>query len=186
MSRLFIASLLLITALLISACVREKEEQSQIKAVVVRYNQLVAECYRTHNMNLMQEAANREQAEKLYIHMAAIGEGQLRMESTLKDIAFKKIALPKPDQATVETKEVWDFTYVDIKANRVFYQEKDFIYEMGYTLGKINGRWIVTNVVTVSGTSTNAVVPWPEIDRKGNRSYPAGQGPENSKPVGHP
>jgi hypothetical protein len=186
MSRLLIVMMFLIAVLLIPACARETEEQRLVKAVVVRYNQLVAECYRAHNMNPMQEVATKDQAEKLYIHMAAIGEGQLRLESTLKDIAFKKIDISKPDRATVETKEVWDFTNIDIKANKVFAQEKDFIYEMGYELNKKDGRWIVTNVVTVNGTSTNAVVPWPEVDRKGNRSYPVGKGPENAKPAGHP
>ena len=138
------------------------------------------------NMNPLQEVATQDQAEKLYSHMAAVGEGMLRLDSNLKDISYKKIELPKPDQATVETKEIWDFTHVDIKNNKVFAQEKNFVYEMGYTLGKKNGRWIVTNVVTVSGTSTNTVVPWPKIDRQGNRTYPAGKTPESAKPAAHP
>ncbi len=39
---------------------------------------------------------------------------------------------------------------------------------MGYVLNKQGGNWIITNVNTLGGTSTNSVIPWPEFDRYGN------------------
>ena len=155
------------------------KEDAPLKEVIMRYNMLLAEGYRKLNMNPLQEVATREQAEKLYFHMAAIGEGRLRLESTLKDIKFVKVVVGKDDQATAETKEIWDFTHIDINTGSKFAEEKDFIYEIGYTLKKLNGRWLITNVATISGTSTNTVIPWPQIDRKGQLKRPV------TPPVGH-
>jgi hypothetical protein len=162
---------LLALAVFLGACnakvASEAHEADPVKGTVMRYNQLVSEGYRKGDMNLMQEVTNHEQAEKLYFHMAAMGEGKLRLDSTLKDIKFVSIEFPHPDQATVQTRETWDFTQVDIRTEKKFAQEKDFIYQMGYLLKKNNGRWMVDSVSTIEGKSTNTVIPWPKTDRKG-------------------
>lgn len=158
----------------------------QIKATIIRFNQLLSEGYRKMNMNPLQEVATPEQAEKLYSHMAAIGEGRLRMESTLKNISFVKVQNGKDEQATVETKETWDFIHININDGSKFAEERNFIYEMGYTLQKRSGRWIVTNVNTINGTSTDTVIPWPEIDRQGRMKHPGKEGTGSKEPVGHP
>lgn len=174
-SRLLGWVVLLLPFILLSGCSMDSADSRAVKGVIKRYNQLLIEGYRTFNMNPLQEVATPEQATKLYYHMAALGEGQLRMDSTLKDIRFVTVAFPKPDEASVDTKEKWDFTHVNIKTGKKIAEEKDFIYEMGYTLKKVNGRWIISNVNTISGTSTHTVIPWPEVNRKGN-VMPSGHG----------
>lgn len=147
--------------------VHEENEQA-VKAAILRYNQLVAEGYRKQNMNLLQEVTTTDQATKHYFHMSALGEGKLRMDSILKKIEFTTIVFPTSSEATVETSETWDFTQYDMKSGKKFYEETDYIYVMGYTLKNDGSRWVITNVNTIAGTSTNTPVPQPKIDRKGN------------------
>ena len=150
----------------------ESKEVKQIKGTILRYNQLLIDGYKKMNMNPLQEVATQEQAEKLYFHMAAIGEGRLRQDSSLKDVSFVTIDMSKPDEAIVTTKEIWDFTHVNIDTGKKLAEEKDFIYEMKYTLKIRQGRWIITNISTIGGTSTNSVIPWPEKDRQRNVNPP--------------
>jgi len=103
------------------------------------------------NMNPLQEVATPEQATKLYYHMAALGEGKIRMDATLKDIQFVKVAFPKPDESIVDTREKWDFTHLDIASGRKVYEERDFTYEMKYGLKYVRGRWIIHQVTTLGG-----------------------------------
>ena len=180
-----ICFILLLTGAVLTGCNGGKKDAAAVQAVIKRYDQLLIEGYRSFNMSPMKAVTTKEQAEKLYFHMAALAEGKLRMESTLKSITFKKIDFPKPDEAAVETKEVWDFTHVNIESGKKFAEEKDFIYEMGYILKKQGDRWIITNVNTISGKPTTTVIPWPEIDRKGNMKRST-SGAEGNKPAGHP
>jgi hypothetical protein len=156
----------------LSGCSRNTGEDAAVKSVIERYNQLLIEGYRKQNMNPMQEVATAEQAQKLYHHMAALGEAQLRMESTLRKLQFASVTFPKPGEAKVETRETWDFTQVKIATGEKYYAEKDFIYEMGYQLQKEGNRWLITNVDTISGKATNTILPRPESDRLGHIKTP--------------
>ena len=138
------------------------EDTQEIQQIVKRYTQLLIEGYSTMNMTPMQEVATEGQATKLYHHMAALKEGGNRMLSNLKTIEFQEVSLPSPDKAVVKTKEIWDYTHVDLASGKKFAEEKDFIYEMGYILEKQNERWIITNVNAVTSMSTNTVIPWPD------------------------
>jgi len=157
-------TVLLVLSFAVVACSR-KSEVGEIKRVVSRYNELLIWGYKNLNMNPLQEVATPEQATRLYFHMSAIGEGKLRMESSLKSLDFTKMEFPKKDEAVVETREVWDFTHIDTNTGKKYAEEKDFIYEMGYHLKKQTGRWMITEVTTINGKSTNTVVPWPEPER---------------------
>lgn len=176
-------TILSLLSVVIVGCVNQKNDSGEIEYLVRRYNQLVIQGYRNQNMNPMQEVTNEEQARKLYHHMAALGEAQLRMESELKSIVFKKTDLRGSSEATVETEETWDFCHRRMVTNEKFAEEKDFIYRMGYILNKKDGRWLITRVNTISGTSTNTVIPWPQLDRKGNILTSSRDG---AKPANHP
>ncbi|KAF0220980.1 MAG: hypothetical protein FD174_693 [Geobacteraceae bacterium] len=154
----------------VAACSRETGESRQVKAVIMRYNQLLVEGYKKLNMNPLQEVTTPEQATKLYYHMSALGEGKLRMDSTMKNIEFRKLEFRNNGEAVAETREIWDFTHLDMNSGKKFYEEKDFIYEMGYELKKEGGRWLITRVTALSGKSTNTTVPWPETKRHGGMS----------------
>jgi hypothetical protein len=148
-----------------------------VKATVARYDELLRDAYQRQNMSFMREVATEDQTQRLYHHMAALAEGNLRMSSTLHDLRFEKVELPAPGQATVETREVWDFTHHRVATGEVFAEEKAFVYRLRYALRKEGDRWKVENVDVLSGEPTNTVVPWPEVDRSGNPRRPAPPAP---------
>lgn len=156
----------------LGGCNRQKSDGSDIVEVIRRYNTLLTEGYRTQNMNPLQEVTTREQAVKLYHHMAALGEGRLRLDSHLKKLTVTKTEQPEPGRALMETEEVWDFTHYRTDSGEKYAEERDFVYRMGYILQKKDGRWLITGVNTIGGTSTNCVIPLPIIDRHGNRVSP--------------
>lgn len=122
-------------------------ETQKLKGTIEKYNQLLSEGYKNMNMNPLQEAATKRQAETLYTHMAALGEGQVRMESTLKKIQFSEVQIQQENKATIKTKEVWDFKHTTIDKNKVVLDEKDYEYSITYELVKEGSRWLVSKVV---------------------------------------
>jgi hypothetical protein len=167
----------------IVGCANKKSDAGDIENLVRRYNVLLIQGYQKQDMNPMQEVTTEEHARRLYHHMSALGEGKLRMESKLKDIKFKNVDQRSSTEATVETEETWDFTHYRMGNNEKYAEEKDFIYRMGYILNKKDGRWMITQVNTISGTSTNTVIPLPQLDRKGNKVNSSQDG---GKPANHP
>jgi hypothetical protein len=129
---------------------KSESNEDQVKQVIRRYNELLAEGYRTLNMNRLGEVATSTQAEKAYRHMAAIGEGTARMLSTLKAIDFTNLQDSKVNGYVVTTREVWDFSYTDIKTGAVKSSEKDFPYDVTYTLKHDGQRWLITDIVASS------------------------------------
>ena len=167
--RIILWNIVLLTLLTLApiGCTYGRNDAGEIENLIRRYNVLVILGYRNQDMNPIQEVATEEHARRLYHHMSALGEGGLRMESRLKNIRFKKTDLRDNADATVETEETWDFAHYRMATNEKYAEEKDFIYRMGYILHKKEGRWIITEVNTIGGTSTNTVIPWPVPDRKG-------------------
>ena len=128
-------------AIVISGTPEEKVEKT-----VQRYNQLLAEGYRTLNMNALQEVTTADQAEKAYVHMAAIGEGKAKMVSELKKISFSKTQFPQANKCTTSTDEVWDFAYQNIATGATTGVEKNFLYHVNYTLEMQGDRWLITDI----------------------------------------
>lgn len=146
-----LVGLVLATAIVLGGCTGDQSEPA-VKGAIMRYNQLLSDGYRSLNMNPVQEVATPEQATKLYHHMAALGEGRIRMDSTLKNIQFVKVAFPTNKEATVNTRETWDFTHLDIGTGKKIYEERDFVYEMEYGLKSDGGgHWLIHKVTTLGG-----------------------------------
>lgn len=117
---------------------------------VLRYDQLLAQGYATMNMTNLQEVATKEQAVKVYNHMAALGEGKIRMESQLEDIDFLDIRLPEKDLARVKTREKWNYTHINMANDGKTMPSRKvvqgLIYNLAYELVRQDGRWLVSSV----------------------------------------
>ena len=125
--------------------------EERVKNNVLRYNQLLIFGYENLNMNFLQEVATKEQAEKAYFHMAAIGEGGVRMRARLNAIEWEKIDQTKKDVVTVKTIEHWDFAYHDLKSDKKTEEHKDFVYRMTYTMTPDKaGKWLISNIKAIS------------------------------------
>jgi len=133
--------------------------------MVLRYNQLLSEGYKTTNMTKLQEVATPELAEKAYYHMAAIGEGKSRLVSDLKKIDFVDTDCSKPSECRVVTKEVWDFAYADIQTGARSNEVKDYLYDVQYLLESRQGRWTITEI-TATGEERKELPTWSKIFKK--------------------
>lgn len=124
--------------------------EDQAKNMIVRYCQLLVYGYENLDMNPLQEVATARLAERAYHHMAAIGEGGVRMTSRVKKIDVTLVRFTLPGKATVKSREVWDFAYNDIRTGVKKEEMKDFVYLMEYTLEKHDGRWLIVDIAAGS------------------------------------
>lgn len=136
--------MILLTAILLIAvgCV---EENAEIKAAVTKYDTLLAEGYKTLNMNPLIQAATGERANKAFVHMEALGRAGIRMNSKLGNIKFTDIKIVSPDQADVDTEEFWEYTYNDIDSGKSLFENK-ITYQLQYKLIKKTDRWLVSGI----------------------------------------
>lgn len=133
--------------------------------LILRYNQLLSEGYKTTNMTKLQEVATPELSEKAYYHMAAIGEGKSRMVSELKKLNFVETDTAQPARCRVVTKEWWDFGYADIQTGARSNEVKDYIYDVQYLLEKKQDRWIITEI-TATGEERKELPSWGKMFKK--------------------
>jgi ABC-type transporter MlaC component len=151
--------LLIFLTAIYSACAAESPESRQVKGVIMQYNALLAEGYKKMNMNPLQLVATEAVATKAYYHMAALGEGKVRMVSVLKEMKFKDVKFPFPGTATVTTREIWDFTHYDIASGKKVLEEKGYPYEMTFELKKDAGQWKISNVLAMGEERSVAARP---------------------------
>lgn len=107
--------IILMTFICLAACRLDTGEDTRaVKDTILRYNRLLAEGYAKTDMTPLQKVATQEQAEKVYNHMAALGEAKIRMESELVDIDFLDVKLSEENVVQVKTRETWNYTHVNI------------------------------------------------------------------------
>jgi|GEM_PF-2209038 len=122
---------------------------TMVKQIIERYNQLLIGGYMSMNMTPIQEVASEDVAMKAYYHMAALGEGNNRLVSQLKKIDFKEIASPAAGTYQATTREVWDFVHVNIKTGATSNEQKNYVYDVVYTLENKKGRWVLTSISAI-------------------------------------
>jgi hypothetical protein len=120
--------------------------EATAKNLVLRYNELLAFGYWHLDMNHLQEVASVPRAEKAYHHMAALGEGRVKLRSYLRDLAFTAVDAT-PGRVVLTTREVWDFAFHDLETGVVRDQQRGFVYLVTYTVvAQPGGRWLITDV----------------------------------------
>src|SRR4030043_76836 len=140
--------IILLVVICICGCRAGTEKDTKaVKDTILRYNQLLAEGYARMNMTPLREVATEEHAQKVYHHMAALGEAKIRMESRLGDIEFSDIQFPKKDFAKVKTKERWNYTHINIDSKMPAQTVvQGLLYRLSYELVKKDGRWFVSSI----------------------------------------
>jgi hypothetical protein len=134
-------------------------------------------------MSRLAEVASRDQAEKAYIHMAAIGEGQVRMLSNMKKIEYTDVKQEAPGSFQVRTKELWDFAYTDIKTGKETGKVTDFVYQVSYTLKKSGPRWVIVDSVAYAPNDKEEKVA-PRVVRPAGQKEAAVTLPPGHRKVG--
>lgn len=142
--------LVLFVVIWVFGCRTSPDTNAQaVKDTILRYNQLLAEAYAKMNMNPLQEVATADQAAREFRHMAALGEAKIRMESALKRIEFSGITFSGGDEASVITRETWDYTHIDTRTRAPVKVQQNVPYMLKYGLKKEKARWRVASVEAV-------------------------------------
>jgi hypothetical protein len=144
--------ILLLSLLCFAGCSQEKkqEKKNPLHETIVIYNGLLADGYRRQDMNHLIQAATPQRALKAYYHMAAIGEGGVKMDSVLKKIEFTGHKELAADKAQILTKEVWDYRYIsNVTGDKS--PLRTINYTVRYTLEKNEAKWLVANATILYG-----------------------------------
>jgi len=134
--------------ILVTGCNVQEEPKVDTKMLedtIVRYNALLAEGYRTLNMNPLIQAATKESAQKAYYHMAALGEERKRMEATLNRIVFLHSTVTDGSHATVETDEQWKYVHYNIDSKEEV-SRNSVHYRLKYLLVMEGEKWLVSDI----------------------------------------
>jgi hypothetical protein len=135
----------------LAACGTDTAEQTRaVKETILQYNQFLVEGYAKMDMTQLQKVATPEQARKVYQHMAALAEANIRMESQLVDIQFLDVQLPEENVAQVKTRETWNYTHVNIDTKMPGQTiVEGLIYALSYELVMEHGQWFVSCVTVL-------------------------------------
>ncbi len=136
-----------------------------VQRLVLNYNSLLSDGYKTINMTKLQEVATQELAEKAYYHMAAIGEGKSRMVSEMKKIDFVSTDFSTAAKCRIITKEIWDFAYADIVTGVRSNEVKDYQYDVRYELENRSGRWVIVDI-SATGEERKELPTWGKMFKK--------------------
>jgi hypothetical protein len=136
--------------MVLSACTGSAAQPSAPVLDAVRvYNRQLSIAFAVQDMNALAGVATEEQATREFYLMAALGEGGVRMVSTLGSIEFGDVAYPAEGRATVTTTETWDYDHVSLDTGETVRSERGIVYELLYTLVLEDGRWLVSSVEPV-------------------------------------
>lgn len=130
-----------------------RSQESRVRETVKRYNELLAEGYRTQNMSALREVATEVQAEDEYIHMSSLGEGGIRLIPTLKSMQFQEVSV-EGTAALVRTREIWDYTQESIVTGKTVLIQPDLEYDLAWDLVRSeDSKWYVSDVRAIEATA---------------------------------
>ena len=147
--------LVLPIALTICGCNSGKDaENLQFRDTVIAYTRLLDEAYRSMNSNPLTRIATPERVFKVYHHMAALGEGRVKMVMKQERLDFLKYNRLSPDQTEVTADERWYCEYFSVDTGEKV-SENLITYVVLYQLLRENGRWLVNDITVKESTETN-------------------------------
>lgn len=128
------------------ACAGQNED---LQNAVRNYNMLLAQGYRTMDMTPLAAAATPDRVMKAYHHMAALGEGGMKMDASIDDIRFDTLKLLTSTEAEVVTKESWHYRYVALEHDKPG-KESAVRYTVLYRLIHAGEKWLVADLQILS------------------------------------
>lgn len=136
------------------------EEADAVKAAVHTYNEALIRAFTEMDMNELNTTATKEQAEKEYGFMVALGESRVRMIGVMRSIEFGEATFTGDASATVTTTEVWDYRHESLDTSETVREETGVVYRLRYDFVMQDGRWLVDAVTSLdeapSGEETSA------------------------------
>lgn len=155
-----LVAVLLLLAVLAAACTSGDatpvgDERAVVESTITRYDRLLGEGYRSMDMTQMRQVTDQLQAEDLYIHMSALGEGGVRLLPTLRSLELLDVSI-EATSATATTRELWDYRHEDRVTREIVFIQRGQSYELVWDLvRRSDGAWLVSDVRAIEATSTS-------------------------------
>lgn len=128
--------------LALAACGPAEEEALR---AVRRYDEALIEAYRTGDAQLVEGAAGPREAKKLLGLIGAKLDMGLTLDAQLVELQPLRIERRR-DGASVWTRELWRYADRRVGSGRPVGEASEDRYQMLYTVGRDNGRWVVEEV----------------------------------------
>ena len=172
MGRMLLLSLLLSFLILTSACTSEDREavntenetdrkafkvvqppyntdlpgEEGIKNVINAYNYSVINAQLADPyFKVLRKYATNDETQRVFINAGFDTQQGIAMRSWIKKFIFENISVSEKS-AFVDTSEIWNYDYIDIKTKEVAEPKKEMRYKLKYALVKEEGRWVVSEI----------------------------------------
>lgn len=117
-----------------------------IRNTIKAYNEVLANVHLSDPyFKVLRKYASDKEVKRMFVEDRYNTERGLAMRSWLQDLIFEKISVSEKS-AVVDTNEVWDFDYIDIKTKEIREPKSRVRYKLRYLLEKEEGRWIVSSI----------------------------------------
>ncbi|GAB4284715.1 MAG: hypothetical protein Kow0067_06790 [Coriobacteriia bacterium] len=154
--RRLVAIIGLLALLTFSAGCADAAEADEVRESVRAYNDALVAGLSDLDMNALSGTATREQAQREYSLMAALGESRVRMLATVVDIEFGEVEFPAEDRASVTTTETWDYRHESLDTSETVREERGVVYHLRYDLVRQDGVWLVSGVTSLDDVEPSA------------------------------
>lgn len=134
-------------------------EAEAVRESVRAYNEALVRAFAEFDMNELNVAATKEQAEREFYLMAALGEARVQMVATLTSVEFGEVTFPAEGQASVTTEESWDYDHVSLDTSETVRQERGVEYRLRYDLVLQDGHWLVDAVTPMDVSPSEETTP---------------------------
>jgi len=129
-------------------------DETAIRELIPRYNDMIVQGYRALNMNGMSRVATKLQSEDEYIYMSSLAEGGVRLDAELKEFEILRVSV-EATTAQAETRETWDYRHYDRETGALRTEETGLVYHLAWDFEKQpSGQWLVSDLRAISTTST--------------------------------
>lgn len=135
---------------LLSACTQETPEMASAKDLVTSYNMELITAVKKADTRPLNDLASEDVVRRVYFWIAAWRDNNLYMDSRLKGLRFKEVAMEGP-KARVLTTEEWEYDYKNVDTGEVAAPLTHVSYEMEYVLrkrgkGTTRKDWIIEEI----------------------------------------
>jgi hypothetical protein len=122
-------------------------KKREVKNLVITYNAVLQRAYLELNPTFMEKLTSERELQKIDNYIAYLFKNKKMFKGELKSIEFMDIKV-QDEGAAVVTVEHWVWSFVDPSSKKLVSEVFDTQYGNTYYLKKIQGHWVVDNLVS--------------------------------------
>ena len=151
----------------------EKIDEKFIKQTILFYNDGIVEMARTSRVDHLDPFVEKGHLQTMMLWVKAWHDSNLFMDARIKTISVEDLNMTEETNATVKTRERWDYRYIQIVKKEEVWPLTHVEYENLYTLVRVKERWKIHSVKVISEKQERRLSPHSPDAKKGiNRPLP--------------